>query len=158
MTDLKTGDEAPWFHLTDQNGNGWSLGDFADHYLVLFFYGQDDAQSAHQEVDAFRRLHKEFKQFNAKVVGVSPDDPDTHDRFAAQYKLPFNLLADTELEASKLFGVLERDLGRPKPTTFLIGPDGAVLRVYRAVKEATSHPKQALEDLKDYVMPRSSRK
>lgn len=158
MTDLKTGDEAPWFHLTDQNGNGWSLGDFKDNYLVLFFYGKDEAQSANAEVEAFRQLHKEFKKFNAKVVGVSPDDSDTHERFAAKHKLPFNLLADTELEASKLFGVLEKDLERPKPTTFLIGPDGAVLRVYRTVKEATTHPMQALEDLKDYVTPRKSRK
>lgn len=148
MTQLKTGDDAPTFHLTDQNGNGWGLGDFKDRFLVLFFYERDGAPESIQELESFRQLHKEFKGLNAKVVGVSPDDPDTHDKIAAKIDLPYNILADTELEASKLFGVLEEDMDRPKPTTFLIGPDGAVLRVYKRTK---NHVKKVLADLKGYV-------
>jgi thioredoxin-dependent peroxiredoxin len=150
MTQLKTGDEAPWFHLTDQNGNGWGLGDFEDQYLVLFFYEKDGSPEDTRQVEGFRDLHGEFKKLHARVLGISPDDNDSHDMFAARAKLPYNLLADTELEASKLFGVLEEDLGRPRRTTFLIGPDGAVLRVYDHVKDPASHPNEVLADLKDY--------
>lgn len=150
MTELKTGDDAPWFHLTDQNGNGWGLGDFRDHYLVLFFYEKDGSPQDTAQVEGFRDLHKEFQRLQARVIGVSADDNDSHDMFAAREKLPYNLLADTELEASKLFGVLEEDLGRPRRTTFLIGPDGAVLRVYDKIKDPADHPEQVLQDLKEY--------
>lgn len=150
MTELKTGDDAPWFHLTDQNGNGWGLGDFQDQYLVLFFYEKDGDPADTAQVEGFRDLHKEFQRLQARVIGVSPDDNDSHDMFAAREKLPYNLLADTELEASKLFGVLEEDLGRPRRTTFLIGPDGAVLRVYDKIKDPANHPEEVLKDLKEY--------
>lgn len=151
MTGLKTGDDAPGFHLTDQNGNGWGLGDFLDRYLVVFFYDQDGTPESTREAEAFRDLHEEFRRLNAKVVGISPDDEDSHDMFAVKTGVPFNLLADTELEASKLFGVLQEDLGRPQPTTFLIGPDGAVLRVYKPGKDPAAHAQEVLSGLKEYV-------
>ncbi len=155
MTHLKSGGQAPEFRLRDQNGNGWGLGDFAGHFLVLFFYKGDGTKHCTEQVAAFRDLHDEFRKHGAKIVGVSADHAASHREFAAKSRLPFNLLSDPDLEVAGLFGIDQAEPDDPvspvSRDTFLLGPDGAVLQVFKAVRNTTEHAAEVLESLKRFV-------
>lgn len=155
MTHLARGDDAPEFRLLDQNGNGWGLSDFAGQFLALFFYKQDGTPYCTEQVEGFRDLHAEFKRLGAKIIGVSRDDVQSHHRFASECGLPFNLLADPDLEVAKRYGIAGEEPDDPvsplSRDTFLIGPDGAVLQVFKNVKDTKEHAEKVLESLKKYV-------
>lgn len=155
MTRPEKGDKAPDFHLLDQNGNGWSLGDFEGHFLVLFFYKGDGTKYCTEQVQGFRDRFDAFKKLDAKVVGISRDDSESHDAFAAQHQLPFNLLSDPDLETASAFGIADAEPDDPvspvSRDTFLIGPDGAVLKVYKNVRNTKEHADEVLEDLNEHV-------
>lgn len=155
MTHLKTGDKAPEFHLRDQNGNGWGLGDFEGHFLVLFFYKGDGTEHCTRQVEGFRDLHKEFKKLSAKVIGISGDDEESHDEFAIKCKLPFNLLSDPDRETAQAFGIASDEPDDPvspvSRDTFLIGPDGTIVKVYKNVRDTGKHAREVLDDLQEHV-------
>jgi thioredoxin-dependent peroxiredoxin len=148
---LQQGDTAPPFHLIDQNGNGWSLADFEGQFLVVFFEDATDPERSRRLVHAFREQYPRFKRHNTRVVGISPRDSEQIQALAAAEHLNFNLLADTELEAARLFGALEADLGTARTASFLIGPDGAVLRSYKQVDDPDALMTTLLSDLREYT-------
>ncbi len=155
MTHLGKGDVAPDFHLVDQNGNGWNLSDFEGGFLVLYFYKGDGVKVCTEQALGFRELNKKFKALETRIVGVSKDGRESHVSFAAQNRLPFNLLADTELEAATAFGIADAEPDDPvspvRRDTFLIGPDRAVLKVFKDVRNAKEHAAEVLEAVKEYV-------
>jgi thioredoxin-dependent peroxiredoxin len=151
MTALTKGDQAPDFHLVDQNGNGWRLGDYKDQFLVFLFYKQDHTPGCLQLMEGFRDHYEEFTRLGAKIVGVSKDDSASHREFSAQCRLPFNLLADPELETAEAYKVLTKG-GDIRRGTFLIGPDGTILKIYPEVKDTTKHAEAVLLDLQDHVV------
>ncbi len=145
---LTVGEPAPEFELPDQTGQLHSLEDYRDQWVVLYFYPKDETPGCTTEACEFRDNIFEFRAANAQILGVSFDDVESHAEFAENHSLPFPLLADTEGKAAEAYGVKTRMLGFTvaKRQTFLIGPDGTLVKHYEKVKPAT-HSQEVLADL-----------
>ena len=149
---VEEGIAAPDFELSSHAGERVRLSGLRGRAVVLFFYPRDDTPGCTKEACGFRDAYGEFEQRGAVVLGVSPDDEASHERFRAKYGLPFTLLADPEHEVADAYGVWgERKLyGKTSMgitrSTFVIGPDGTIVRAMRGVKP-DGHPEQVLAAL-----------
>jgi peroxiredoxin Q/BCP len=147
--DVVEGDPAPDFKLPTDGAGAASLRDLRGKAVVLYFYPKDDTSGCTAEAIAFSGLKKEFDKVGAVVIGVSPDSAASHDKFKAKHKLAVALAADPERSAIDAYGVWKEKsmYGRKyfgvERSTFLIGRDGRVARVWRKVKV----PKHAEEVL-----------
>jgi peroxiredoxin Q/BCP len=136
----EVGDRAPAFTLPDQSGESVKLSDFKGKAVVLYFYPKDDTPGCTREACSFRDEHSALVKAGAVVLGVSPDSTVSHQKFAGKFKLPFPLLADTDHAVSEKYGAWgEKSLYGRKfmgitRSTFLIGKDGKVARVWPKVK------------------------
>ena len=148
------GDAAPGFRLQDQNNNWHQLEDYRGQWLVLFFYPKADTPGCTTEACEFRDNIFAFEDAGATVVGVSLDDVQSQEAFAAKYSLPFALLSDAKMEVAKAYGVLTkfRDMQVAARQTFLIDPAGKIAKHYEKVDPA-SHSKQVLADLEELLQP-----
>ncbi|MEM9209049.1 MAG: peroxiredoxin [Pseudomonadota bacterium] len=143
------GEPAPGFELTDQNGEIRSLEDYRDGWVALYFYPKDDTPDCTTEACEFRDDIFEYRRMGCQVLGISLDDVASHKAFAAKYGLPFPLLADTEGNTAKSYGVKSRMFGMmsvARRQTFLIDPDGKIARHYEDVDPGT-HSAELLADL-----------
>jgi thioredoxin-dependent peroxiredoxin len=137
---IEEGKKAPAFAVKDQTGKTVKLADFAGKYVVLYFYPKDDTPGCTKEACSFRDDHSRLQKAGAVVLGVSPDDEKRHGKFIAKYELPFSLLADTDHALAEKYGAWgEKSLYGKKylgilRSTFLIGPDGKVAKVWPKVK------------------------
>lgn len=124
---LKAGDMAPAFTLHDDHGNNVSLqGLLKNGPLLLYFYPADFTPGCTKEACEIRDMHEDISDVGIQVVGVSPQDSDSHARFREQYALPFRLLADPEKKAVRAFGV-DGPLGIGiRRATFLISTKGVI--------------------------------
>lgn len=124
---LKAGDKAPGFTLHDDAGNTVSLkGLLKNGPLLLYFYPADFTPGCTKEACEIRDMHEDISDAGIQVVGVSPQDSDSHAQFRDKYTLPFKLLADPEKQAVKAYGV-DGPLGMGvRRATFLIDPDGSI--------------------------------
>lgn len=129
---VEVGERAPAFQVPDQAGRDRTLAEFAGQPVVLYFYPKDATPGCTREACAFRDAWDRLQAAGAVVLGVSRDDVASHARFAREHDLPFPLLADTDGEVVRAYGVGE-SFGMPNRVTFLIGPDGLVRRVYPRV-------------------------
>lgn len=138
--DLKAGDPAPDFDMAADGGGRLRLADFAGKALVLYFYPKDDTSGCTNEAKGFSEQLAAFEAAGAAVVGVSKDPVKSHDRFKAKYGLAFPLGSDADGAVVEAYGVwVEKSLYGRKymgidRSTFLIGPDGRIARVWRKVK------------------------
>ena len=142
------GSPAPEFELPDQSGQLYSLEDYRDRWVVLYFYPKDQTPGCTTEACEFRDNIFAFRDLNAQILGVSYDDVDSHREFAEKYGLPFPLLADVDGKAAEAYGVATRMLGMrlAKRQTFLIDPAGTIVKHYRDV-DPDSHAEEVLADL-----------
>ncbi len=142
------GSQAPEFELSDQTGQLHSLEDYRDQWVVLYFYPKDETPGCTTEACEFRDKIFAFRDLNTQILGVSLDDVDSHKDFAEKYSLPFPLLADTDGRMSSAYGVKTRMFGMTvaKRQTFIIGPDGSIVKHYKKVKPA-EHSAQVIADL-----------
>jgi peroxiredoxin Q/BCP len=151
---LSAGIKAPDFTLPDQDGKQHTLSNFKGSPVVLYFYPKDHTSGCTKEACAFRDDYSAYHEAGVTIMGVSPDSPKTHTNFIAKHDLPFTLLADTEREVLKLYDALglKKMYGREYEgvlrTTYLIGSDGKIAKVYEKVKPAT-HSEEILADLKE---------
>lgn len=147
---VTTGDPAPEFELSDQNGQLHSLEDYRDQWVVLYFYPKDETPGCTTEACEFRDNIFAYKELNAQILGVSLDDAESHKAFAENHGLPFPLLADVDGITSSDFGVKTRMFGMTvaKRQTFIIGPDGVIAKHYEKVNPA-EHSEQVLADLRE---------
>lgn len=152
--ELAVGDKAPTFKLKDQEGNTVSLSDFKGQPVVLYFYPKDMTPGCTQEACDFRDNLGRLKKGKTAVLGVSKDSTDLHKKFTDKYELNFPLLADTEGKALEDYGVWKEKSMYGKKymgierTTFLIGPDQKIKKIYPKVKVA-GHVDEILSDLKE---------
>jgi len=150
---IKAGIPAPEFTLVDENSKPRSLAEFHGKPVVLYFYPRDDTPGCTTEACNFRDDYDVYQKAGVTILGVSPNSPKDHTKFKAKYNLPFSLLADTEHKICEAYGVWGRKKFMGKEydgvfrTTFLIGPDGIILKVFANVKP-DGHSKEVLEALK----------
>ncbi len=143
---------APDFELLDETGTLRRLSDYRGKPVVLYFYPKDDTPGCTKEACSFRDDYSEYDKAGVVILGVSPDSPKSHAKFKEKYNLPFTLLADEDHRVCELYGAWGRKkfMGREYDgvlrTTFLIGPDGTILRVFPDVKPE-GHSKEVLAAL-----------
>ncbi len=134
------GSRAPDFELPDQDGDLVTSQKLAGAPYVLYFYPKDDTPGCTTEACDFRDSLSAFKRAGARVLGVSPDSSASHARFAKKHRLPFTLLSDPNRDLATAYGVWvqKRLYGREymgiERSTFVVGADGLVRRVWRGVK------------------------
>ncbi|NNC24452.1 peroxiredoxin [Salinisphaera sp. USBA-960] len=131
---------APDFSAPATDNQTLALADFAGQYLVLYFYPRDNTPGCTQEGEAFRDLYPKFQAEGAEIVGVSRDSVRKHENFRAKHEFPFALISDADetmcqdydvLKEKKLYGRQHIGIER---STFIIGPDGVLRRMWRDVK------------------------
>lgn len=143
---------APEFTLPDENGAMHSLADYRGKPVVLYFYPKDDTPGCTTEACNFRDDYHVYAENGITILGISPDSPKSHAKFKEKYHLPFTLLADEGHKIADVYGVwgLKKNMGREYMgifrTTFLIGPDGNLVKVFENVKP-DGHSAQVLEAL-----------
>jgi len=148
------GKKAPAFTLQGNDGKKHSLEDYRGQTVVLYFYPRDDTPGCTKEACGFRDLGSSLKKSGAVVLGVSKDSVDSHNKFAAKYKLPFTLLSDPQLEVMKKYGAFGKKVMYGKTvegtirSTVVIGPKGEVIKHWPTVKKAEDHPEEVLAYLK----------
>ncbi len=150
MTELSAGDNAPDFELPRDGGGKLSLASLRGQKVVLYFYPKDDTSGCTAESIDFSALKPDFEKSGAIVLGMSPDSVKSHDKFKTKHKLAVELVADEERKALEAYGVwTEKSMyGRKymgvERSTFLIGPDGRIARIWRKVK-VPGHAAEVLE-------------
>ena len=131
---------APEFTLADETGAVRKLSDFRGHPVVLYFYPKDDTPGCTTEACAFRDDYDVYKDAGVVILGVSPDTSQSHLKFKEKYHLPFSLLADENHLVCELYGVwgqkkmVGREYAGVFRTTFVIGLDGKIVKVFEGVK------------------------
>lgn len=142
------GQQAPAFHLQDQNGHWQTPADHHGRWLVLYFYPKDFTPGCTTEVCTFRDDVLKLRKAGADVVGISLDDVKSHAQFAQKYHVPFPLLSDADRKVATEYGVLTSMMGLhyAKRTTFLIDPTGKIAKVYQDV-DPQKNSAQVLSDL-----------
>lgn len=100
---LTLGDTAPDFSLTDQDGQGFRLSEQRGRRLLLVFYPGDDTPVCTRQLCDYRDGLEAFDGLGVSVIGISPDDADSHQAFRRKHDLPFTLLSDPELEVASKY-------------------------------------------------------
>lgn len=154
MTVLE-GEQAPNFSLQNENGEVVSLEDFANEkYVVLYFYPKDSTPGCTTQACDFRDHYEDFSELDAVILGVSPDGEKSHQKFIGKHGLPFSLLIDDEHEVAKKYDVWKpkkmfgREFMGIERSTFLINPEGKVVKEWRKVR-VKGHIEEALDTLKE---------
>ena len=149
---LKVGDQAPDIQLHTDSAEDFRLSQMKGKRVVLYFYPKADTPGCTVEACEFRDDIKSFVKKGTAVIGVSPDKPSAQAKFKEKYDLPFTLLADQDKAAAEAYGVYqEKNMYGKKVmgivrTTFVIGPDGRIEKIYNKVK-AKGHAAEVLAEL-----------
>jgi peroxiredoxin Q/BCP len=134
------GDKAPSFSLTDDRGQTVTSQSLKGKPYVLYFYPKDDTTGCTMQACGFRDSLPRFGAKGVRVLGVSPDNQASHERFRKKYELTFPLLADTERKLCEAYGVWvkKKNYGREymgvERSTFVIGADGKIQQAFRGVR------------------------
>jgi len=135
------GRAAPDFTLPSTTGEPVSLRQYkGKKTVVLYFYPKDDTPGCTKEACDFRDHHAELEAANVVVLGVSPDDMESHVKFRDKQRLPFPLLSDTDNEVARMYGVWkQKNLYGKKymgieRTTFVIDKTGRIAQIWPKVK------------------------
>jgi peroxiredoxin Q/BCP len=153
MAQLEEGAQAPTFTLPDQDGNRVSLDDFKGSKVLVYFYPADDTPGCTKEACQFNDNLAGFQAAGVPVIGVSPDDAASHQRFRNKYGLRFPLLTDADHAVMDAWGAWgeKTSYGRSSVgvlrSTFLLDEDGRVERAWRNVK-ADGHAATVLSQLR----------
>jgi peroxiredoxin Q/BCP len=148
---IEEGKAPPAFSLKDADGNKVALKDFKGRNVVVYFYPKDDTPGCTKEACGFRDLWGDIEKTGTVVLGISPDDAASHQKFVSKYQLPFTLLSDPDRTVMEKYGAWgEKNMYGKKTmgvirSTVLIGPDGKVRKHWKRVPKAESHPEKVLE-------------
>ena len=147
---LAEGDTAPDFQMPATAGRTVSLEDYKGKPFILYFYPKADTPGCTKEACAFQEAMPHLEEIGLDVIGVSPDKIKPIEKFAAKYGLTFPLASDEDHAVAERYGTwVEKSMyGRKymgmERSTFLIGPDGKVLKVWRKVS-VTGHADDVLK-------------
>ncbi len=147
---LEPGDIAPDFELPSSKGGTLRLSSLRGSNVVLYFYPQDDTPGCTREACSFNDNLPRFKGLGAIVLGVSKDPLESHDKFIRKYSLGFDLLSDGDLKVHRLYDTwkLKNNYGKTywgtERSTFVIGKDGRIKKIFRKVK-VDGHESEVLQ-------------
>ena len=134
------GDKAPDFQLETDGGGSVMLSALSGQPVVLYFYPKDDTSGCTAEAKAFTAMTVDFAAVGAKIVGISPDTVQSHDKFKRKHDLSVILAADVDRAAAESYGVwVEKSMYGKKymgveRATFLVDAEGRIARAWRKVK------------------------
>ena len=141
------------FSLPSTGGGTFQLAQSKARFLVLYFYPKDNTPGCTTEGLQFAELHREFGKAGAEVYGISRDSLKSHENFKAKMSFPFALLSDEDESVCQMFGVIKmknmygKQVRGIERSTFLIGPDGTLVREWRKVK-VDGHAQEVLDAVK----------
>ena len=147
---ISEGKAVPKFELEDSDGNKIKSTDLKGKKHVIYFYPKDFTPGCTTEADEFSKDYNKFKKSGIEIVGISPDDVNSHKKFCEKMGIKYVLLADTNKEVSKKFGVWGKKKFMGKEymgvmrSTFLVDEKGKIFKVFPKVKPA-GHSKEVLE-------------
>jgi peroxiredoxin Q/BCP len=143
------GTAAPDFKLQDQAGKWHSLEQYRGKWVVLYFYPKDFTGGCTTQACELRDNIFAFNKADAVILGVSVDDVASHEKFAKEHSLPFDILADPTREVSGRYGVLfsAGTSQLASRQTFLIGPDGRIVKHWAKV-DPKGHSAMVLAEIK----------
>jgi thioredoxin-dependent peroxiredoxin len=147
---LTEGVKAPIFNLPQAGGGQFNLGKQKGRIVVVYFYPKDNTSGCTREAVDFSGKAADFEALGAIVAGISPDSVKSHDKFRDKHQLGVTLLSDEEKKTAEAYGVWKEKkmYGRTymgiERSTFLVGPDGKIARIWRGVK-VPGHADEVLE-------------
>jgi peroxiredoxin Q/BCP len=150
----KVGDLAGNFRLPSTRGKDITLKQFKGQDVILYFYPRDDTPGCTAEACSFRDHEADLSKVHAAVLGVSTDSVESHKKFQDKYKLNFPLLADETADVAKMYGVWKeknmygRRVWGVARTTFWIGPDGRIKKIWKKVDTKT-HAEEVLAAMRE---------
>lgn len=150
---IEEGQRAPAFTLKSDQGEKVKLSDLRGGPVVVYFYPKDDTPGCTKEACAFRDSQNALTRAGATVLGISPDDVESHQAFRDKYRLNFPLLADVGHKVAEKYGAWrEKNMYGKKSmgiqrSTFLLDADGKVAKLWRRV-QVDGHEKKVLEAIK----------
>jgi thioredoxin-dependent peroxiredoxin len=150
-TSIREGDFSPDFSFNDNHGKRIKLSNLRGKKVVVYFYPKDFTPGCSTEAAEFVGDYKSFEAKNIDIIGISPDDRDSHLRFKEKMKISYYLVPDTDFTISKMYGVygLKTFMGKDYMgvirTTFLVDENGIVYKVFNKVKPL-GHSQEVLHE------------
>jgi peroxiredoxin Q/BCP len=157
MTQVTINQPVPDFEARATGDKTIKLSDYAGQFVLIYFYPRDNTPGCTQQAQNFRDAHAQFTALNTVILGVSRDSVRSHDRFKAKYELSFELLADQDEQLCQLFEVIKikpmygKEVRGIERSTFLINPDGVLIKQWRKVKVA-NHCDELLQSIKHFAV------
>lgn len=152
---LSSGDRAPDFKASNQDGKMVHLSSLTGKPILIYFYPKDDTPGCTKEACQFRDEYSKFKKLGAVVLGISTQDSKSHQSFRLKHQLPFDLLVDKDGSIAEKYGIKKTSilgfhfLSRQ---SVLIGADGKIVKFYSEVNPNT-HANEVLADLEKMKKP-----
>jgi peroxiredoxin Q/BCP len=147
MSAVTVGDPAPPFTLPGTAPGGgvqdYSLADFAGKPVVIAFYPGDDTAVCTKQLNDYNDGFDSFNELDAQVLGISPQDLGSHERFSTKYGFKFPLLADTDKAVARRYGTLG-PIGFPRRSVFIVDAAGTIRYAHRAIAGLTFRPASEL--------------
>ncbi len=149
---IEVGKNAPAFTLKDTDGNKVALKDLRGTPVVVYFYPKDDTPGCTTQACDIRDQWADFESAGAVVLGISPDDADSHAKFRDKYQLTHTLLSDPKHTVMEKYGAYGEKVLYGKKTvgvirsTVLVDADGKVVKHWKRV-QAKKHAEQVLKAL-----------
>lgn len=144
---LAPGDVAPDFALKNQSGTVVKLSALRGRPVLIYFYPKDDTPGCTKEACHLRDAYTKYQKEGAVVLGVSRQDQKSHQAFIKKYRLPFDLLVDSDGTVAASFGVGKIGEEYLERKSVLVGPDGKVVKFYNSVNPET-HADEVLADIR----------
>jgi peroxiredoxin Q/BCP len=151
---LEPGDKAPAFTLPDQDGKKVKLTDLKGETVVVYFYPRAETPGCTTQACGIRDRGDEYRELGARVLGISPDEPEALRKFADNQKLDFTLLADPDHKVAEKYGAWgEKSMYGKKymgmlRNTYIVGPNGKIAGVFPKV-QPKKHDNVVLKALRE---------
>jgi len=142
--------KAPDFSLPDINGKTHTLAEYNGTWVIMYFYPKDDTPGCTTEACSLRDARDTLAEMGAVIIGISKDDASSHEKFKSKYSLNFTLLTDTDGGVIEMYGAWGKKMYGSEGIlrkTFIINPDGQVVKVYGRVTPM-GHGGQVIDELK----------
>jgi len=136
---LNINDKAIDFTLPDSTGSKISLFDFKGKKVVVYFYPKDNTPGCTKQACSFRDVHDDILDTGTVVIGISPNNVASHEKFKNKFGLPFYLLSDVDHSVAEAYGAWGEKKNYGKTyigiirSTFIVNEDGIIIKTFPKV-------------------------